>query len=114
MIDEEEFERRVEHWFGLVIKALETNIDRAINKADEMSQMERDDPKLLASMEEADIYRLMYLPEDILAHYLDPLMPPGYFETVERADFLLQQGMAQRLSQQLATHAIAKAKASLA
>jgi hypothetical protein len=111
MIDEEEYERRVAHWFGLVMRALEENIDRAVNESIELHQITRNDPNLLALMEEADMYRLMYLPGEILAHYLDPLMPPGYFDTGDRTDFLLQQGMAQRMSHQIATHAIAKAKA---
>lgn len=52
----------------------------------------------------------MYLPEIVVAHFLDPIMPAGYFDKVERADFLLQQGMAQRLSHQIASQTIAKAK----
>lgn len=112
MIDEDEYERRVAHWFGLVMKALEENIDRAFNESIELHQITRNDPKLLASMEEADLYRLMYLPDEILEHYLAPHMPSGYFDTVDRTDFLLQQGMAQRLSHQIAKNAIAKAKAS--
>ena len=110
MIEEAEFERRVEHWFGLVMKGLETSIARVLKESKKLHEIRRDDPNLCASMEEADVYRLLYLPEEVLAHYLDPLMPPGYFDTVERADYLLHMGMAQRQSQCIALHTLAKAR----
>jgi hypothetical protein len=111
MIDEVEFERRVDHWFELVMKALEDNIGRAIDGSFEMREADTNCPDFLIAMEEADLYRNMYLPEEILAHYLDPLMPPGFFEKVSRADFLLQRGLAQHHAQRIAAHAIDMAKA---
>lgn len=110
MIDEEEFERRAAHWIGLVLKALEENIRRAINNSCEWKDIDRHNPQVLTSMEEADVYRLMYLPEEVLAHFLDPKVPAGYFDTQARADFLLQQGIAQRHACQMARQVIAQAK----
>ena len=111
MIDEQEFERRVDHWFGLVMKALEDNIGKAINESFEIHAADMNNPHCLVAMEEADLYRNLYLPEEILAHYLDPLMPPGFFKKVSRADFLLQRGIAQQHAQRIAAHTIDIAKA---
>ena len=110
MINEEEFERRVAYWIGLVIRALEDNIGCAIMMdSNDEQHLQRDHPDLLISMEEADVYRLMYLPEAVLAHYLDPVVPEGYFKTVARADFLLRHGLAQRNARNIALDAIARA-----
>jgi hypothetical protein len=111
MIDEVEFERRVDYWFQLVMKALEENIGRAIDGSFEMREADMNNPDFLIAMEEADLYRNMYLSEEILAHYLDPLMPPGFFAKVSRADFLLQRGLAQHHAQRIAAHTIDMAKA---
>jgi hypothetical protein len=111
MIDEQEFERRVDHWFGLVMTALEKNIGRAINESLEIRDANRDNPDFLVTMEEADLYRNRYLPKEILAHFLDPLVPPGFFERESRTDFLLQRGMAQLHARRIATHVLEMAKA---
>lgn len=111
MIDEVEFERRVDRWFELVMKALEDNIGKAIDGSFEMREADMNSPEFLVAMEEADLYRNMYLPEEILAHYLDPLMPPGFFLKVSRADFLLQRGLAQHHAQKIAAHTIELARA---
>lgn len=110
MIDEAEFERRVDQWFGLVLKAMETNIGRVVGKALEIPETDMNNPAFLLTMEEADIYRNLYLTEEILVHFLDPLMPPGYFKRVDRVDFLLQRGMAQHHAQRIAQHIIAEAR----
>lgn len=106
MIDEVEFERRVDHWFGMVMKALEENIDKAINGSFEMHEADMNNPDFLVAMEEADVYRNMYLPEEILAQHLDHLMPPGFFDTVSRPDFLLQRGLAQHHAKRIAAYTI--------
>lgn len=46
MIEETEFERRVEHWFGSVMKALEDNTEGALKATMKLHEIRRDDPNL--------------------------------------------------------------------
>lgn len=110
MIDENEFNRRVEQWYGMVMKALQENLQRAIDDPPQLDAAKMNSPKFLIAMEEADIYRRLFLPESLLARFLDPKMPPGFFGTVSRSDFLLQEGMTLRQSKMMAKHIIARAK----
>jgi hypothetical protein len=108
MIDEVEFERRVDHWFGLVLKALESNIGRVIQEPFELPQSDLDDPNFPVDTEIADLYQRLYLPEDVLAFHLDPLMPAGFFDKVNRFDFLLERGMAQHQAKRIGAQIIDK------
>ena len=108
MIDEVEFERRVDHWFGLVLKALEGNVGRVIKEPFKLPQSDLDDPNFPVDTEEVDLYQRLYLPEDVLAFHLDPVMPAGFFDKVSRFDFLLQRGMAQHHAKRITPHLIDK------
>jgi hypothetical protein len=110
MIDENEFEKRVEQWYGMVIKALQDNLQRAIDESWQLEEADINNPEFLVAMEDADIYRMLYLPEKVLAHFLDPKLPSGFFDTVSRSDFLLQEGMTLCQAKLIASHIIAVAK----
>ena len=110
MIAEDEYERRVSHWFDLVMHALEANIRRVLETGRDFAPGDMDNAEFALAMKLADQYQRQFLPEEVLAYYLDPTMPEGYFDEVSRADFLLHQGLLQRNAERLASLAIAKAR----
>lgn len=96
MISQAEFERRVSEWWELVFSAQDAYAQRM---HDAGMPVERDgDAQLTADMAIADAYEAEYLPEDLLAHFLDPISPPGTYDNESRADVLLRMGAAQRMA----------------
>lgn len=94
MITQAEFESRVSHWWDLVFGAQDAYAERMYLAGQEVTRA--GDAQLAADMAKADAYEKEFLPEELLAQFLDPISPPGTYENASRADVLLQMGAAQR------------------
>jgi hypothetical protein len=113
MIDREEFDRRVDHWFALVMSALEENVRRLVSEGKAFTPDDLDNPRFAASMRMAANYQARYLPDEILEYFLDPLLPKGYFQHTSRLEFLLQQALMQKTAQINAELCIERARQTI-
>ena len=110
MIDKEEFDERVSHWFKLIMTALEENVHRLVSEGRSFTPNDLNNPRFAAAMREAVSYQAKYLPDEVLEHFLDPLLPKGYFQNTSRLEFLLQQGLMLKTAQIQAEHCIGRAR----
>lgn len=99
MIDQDEFERRVSCWFGLIMDALDENVHRLLSEGKAFTPDDLDNPSFASAMRRATDYQAKYLPDEVLECFLDPALPNGYFKDRSRIEFLLQQALIQKSAQ---------------
>jgi hypothetical protein len=110
MIDQDEFERRVGYWFGLIMSALDENVHRLLSEGRAFTPDDLDNPSFSCAMRRATDYQAKYLPDEVLKYFLDPVLPNGYFKDRSRLEFLLQQALIQKAAQIQAEQCIERAR----
>jgi hypothetical protein len=106
MIDEEEFERRINHWFSLIMDAVHGNVRATLCQGKPFTPEDLDTPEFAQAMRQVAQYQATYLPDAVLAHFLDPILPKNHPQQASRLEFLLQQALLQRTAQTKASQVI--------
>lgn len=106
MIDEDEFERRINYWFSLIMDAVSGNIRALLSQGKPFTAEDLDTPEFVQAMRKIAQYQAIYLPDALLAHFLDPILPKNYPQQASRLEFLLQHALLQRTAQMKASQVI--------
>lgn len=110
MIDQQEFERRVNIWFALIMNALGDNVRRLLNEGKPFTPDDLDDPTFTLAMLKAAAFQANYLPDEVLAQFLDPALLTWHFQNTSRLESLLQQGLMQKAAGLQAIQCIERAR----